>query len=59
MDLGTMLNRVYLDYYKTPQAFWNDMGLIFKNSRKFNRDPHSDIRILSDTLRDCAIYLYK
>ena len=52
MDLGTLLNRVYLDYYKIPQSFWNDLGSIFKNCRKFNKDSNADIRILCDTLRE-------
>mmetsp|Transcript_39794 Transcript_39794/g.35512 ORF Transcript_39794/g.35512 Transcript_39794/m.35512 type:complete len:259 (+) Transcript_39794:509-1285(+) len=59
MDLGTCLNRVYLDYYKTPTQFWNELGLVFKNCRKFNKDSNSDIRILCDTLREVALELYK
>lgn len=52
MDFGTLLNRVYLDFYKNAQQFWNDLGFVFKNCRKFNKDPESDIRILCDTLRE-------
>jgi SNF2 family DNA or RNA helicase len=59
MDLGTVLNRLYLDYYKSTPPFWNDLGLVFKNCRKFNRDKETDIRILCDTLREGAIELYK
>ena len=59
MDLGTIMNRIYLDYYKNCQLFWNDLGLVFKNCRKFNVDETSDIRILCDTLRELAIDLYK
>jgi len=57
MDLGTLLNRVYLDYYKTPSQFWIDLGFVFKNCRKFNKDPGSDIRVLCDTLREVSVYL--
>jgi len=52
MDLGTCLNRIYLDYYKNTQQFWTDLGFVFKNCRKFNKDVSSDIRTLSDTLRE-------
>ena len=59
MDLGTILNRVYLDYYKNCHQFWVDLGLVFKNCRKFNKDPTVDIRTLCDTLREVAKELYK
>lgn len=58
MDLGTINNRVYLGHYKDCLGFWNDLGYIFKNSRKFNKDPDCDIRRLSDTLREVIIILY-
>ncbi|KAL4510059.1 hypothetical protein ABPG72_010252 [Tetrahymena utriculariae] len=58
MDLGTISNRLYLDYYKSFQHFFQDFGLIFKNCRKYNKDPESDIRILCDTLREAGIILY-
>lgn len=59
MDLGTINNRLYLDYYKNYQSFWNDLGYVFKNARRYNKDPACDIRILADTLREYARILYK
>lgn len=59
MDLGTLMNRLYLDYYKSPQQFWLDLGLVFRNCRLFFKDPDCDIRILCDTLCEVAICLYK
>ncbi len=59
MDLGTLINRLYLDYYKSYDIFWKDLGLVFKNCRKYNRDADSDIRILSDTLREVFISFFK
>lgn len=59
MDLGTVSNRLYLDYYKNQAHFFNELGLVFKNCRKYNRNPDSDIRILCDTLREAAIILYR
>ena len=58
MDLVTVLNRLYLDYFASFDKFWDDLGLIFRNCRKFNRNENSDIRILCDTLREATIYLY-
>ena len=46
MDLGTILNRLYLDLYTRPQDFWRDTGLIWKNCKKFNENANSDIRIM-------------
>lgn len=59
MDLGTLMNRLYLDYYKSPQQFWLDLGLVFRNCRIYFKDPDCDIRILCDTLCEVAICLYK
>lgn len=59
MDLGTILNRLYLDFYQDFEKFWQDLGLVFKNCRKFNKKENSDIRICCDTLREVAIVLYK
>jgi chromodomain-helicase-DNA-binding protein 7 len=58
MDLGTVLNRLYLDYYVQPKNFWYELGLVFKNCRLYNRDEESEIRTLCDTLREAAIVLY-
>jgi chromodomain-helicase-DNA-binding protein 7 len=59
MDFGTIINRVYLGIYQEYMAFWSDVGLVFRNCRRFNTNPYSDIRRLCDTLRECAIVLYK
>ena len=59
MDLGTLSNRVYLDYYKTFSHFFYEFGLVFKNCRKYNKNPSLEIRILCDTLRECAAVLYR
>ena len=36
MDFGTILNKVYLDIYKSSDEFWRDIGLVIKNCLKFN-----------------------
>lgn len=59
MDFGTILNRLYLDYYKTVNQFWFDLGLVFRNCRLYFKDPDCDIRILCDTLCEVAIELYR
>lgn len=59
MDLGTVANRIYLDCYKHFKAIWLDIGLVFKNCRKFNQNTKDEIRIIGDTLREVAIHLYR
>jgi len=59
MDLGTVLNRVYLDYYEQPKNFWYELGLVFRNCRTYNVDEDSEIRTLCDTLRELAMVLYQ
>ena len=58
MDFGTIINKLYLDIYKSPPEFWTDMGLVLKNCLKFNKEETSDLHILGLTLRECAIFLY-
>ena len=59
MDFGTIQNRLYLDLYDSPYQFWNAMGLVFKNCNYYNQDENSEIRIISDSLREVTIHLYK
>lgn len=58
MDLGTILNKIFLDIYKNPQEFWVDVGLVFQNCLRFNKEESSDLHVLGLTLRECAIFLY-
>lgn len=59
MDLGTLSNRIYLDYYKNFNDIWKDLGYVFKNCRLYNSNESSDIRVLCDTLREYAKLLYR
>jgi hypothetical protein len=58
MDLSTVFHRLYLDAYLGPRHFWTELGLVFKNCRKYNGDESCDLRILCDTLREAALILY-
>lgn len=58
MDLGTILNKIYLDIYHDSSQFWRDIGLVFKNCLLFNKEETSDLHQLGLTLRECAIFLY-
>ena len=51
MDLGTIINKIYLDIYKKEGEFWNDVGLVIKNCLLFNKEETSDLHILGLTLR--------
>eukprot|EP00919_Chromeraceae_sp_WS-2016_P035507 GHVR01084245.1.p1 GENE.GHVR01084245.1~~GHVR01084245.1.p1 ORF type:complete len:142 (+),score=8.30 GHVR01084245.1:4178-4603(+) len=58
MDLGSILNKVYLDIYKTNEEFWYDVGLVWKNCLRYNQEATSDLHILGLTMRECTIFLY-
>lgn len=58
MDLGSIMNKVYLDIYKSYDEFWRDVGLVFKNCLKYNKEETSDLHLLGLTLRECALFLY-
>ena len=58
MDLGTIVNKIYLDCYKDSLSIWRDIGQVFKNCRKFNTNHQEEIRIICDTLREVSILLY-
>lgn len=51
MDLGTIMNKIYLDIYKSYDQFWMDIGLVFKNCFLFNKEFTSDLHVLGLTLR--------
>lgn len=59
MDLGTIINRVLLDYYKYPIDFWRDVGLVWRNCRKFNEEKDSDMKMIGEVLREASIVLYR
>ena len=58
MDFGTVLNKLYLDIYKSSSEFWYEIGLVIRNCLKFNKEETSDLHILGLTLRECTIFLY-
>jgi chromodomain-helicase-DNA-binding protein 7 len=59
IDLGTIHNRLYNGYYTAVGEFWKDLGFMFKNTQLYYTNRLSDIRIISDTLRQIAVHLYK
>jgi chromodomain-helicase-DNA-binding protein 7 len=59
VDLGTIHNRLYNGYYTAPAEFWKDLGFVFKNCQLYYTNRLSDIRIVCDTLRQIAVYLYR
>ena len=59
IDLGTIHNRLFIGYYERPIDFWKDLGSVFKNCQAVYTNRVGDIRIIGDTLRQIAIFLYK
>ncbi|EGR27208.1 myb domain protein [Ichthyophthirius multifiliis] len=45
IDFGTVINRVYLDFYQNFNDILQDIGQVFKNCRIYHQDPNSYIRI--------------
>lgn len=48
-----------MDIYNVPEEFWSDVGLVFKNCNYYNLNECSEIRIISDSLREITIKLYR
>ena len=44
IEFDVVLNRLYINYYKHPIDFWQDIGLIFKNIKKHFPSESSSIR---------------
>ena len=59
LDLCILMNRLYLDYYKSTDQFWLDLGSLFRNTRVNFNNANSDVRRINDTLAEVAIDLYK
>lgn len=59
MELDVILNRLYLRYYKHPTEFWKELGSIFINVRKQYERETSSLRIMGNTLRELAVFLYQ
>ncbi len=58
MDLGMVLNKIYLDIYKSSDEFWNDIGLVWKNSAKYNLNKNGDAYHIGLTLKEAPVFLY-
>ncbi|EEZ97170.1 Bromodomain and WD repeat-containing protein 3-like Protein [Tribolium castaneum] len=54
MDLSTVKDKLFSDKYETPNEFYNDMRLIFQNSRTYNTNKRSRIYVM--TVRLAAIF---
>jgi bromodomain and WD repeat domain-containing protein 1/3 len=54
MDLSTVKDKLFNDKYETPNEFYNDMRLIFQNSRTYNTNKRSRIYVM--TVRLAAIF---
>ena len=59
MDLSIILNRLYLDYYKTYHQVWQDINLFFEQVETYYDRQSTDVIILTRRLKRVAIHLYK
>ena len=58
LDFSIILNRLYLDYYKTYDSFWRDINLLFEQVEIYYKGYTTDITIIARRLKRVAIYLY-
>lgn len=47
MDLSTVKDKLFNEKYETPNDFYNDMRLIFQNSRTYNTNQRSRIYVMT------------
>lgn len=60
VDIATIINRLYLDYYASSAHFWNDVGHMFRCVDLVCKklDPQSDLEELNFRMRLIASFLY-
>ena len=59
IDLSIILNRLYLDHYKSYSQFWDDINLLFNQIEIYYEERDIDIVLLARRLKRIAIYAYK
>ena len=59
MDFTTIHCRLYNLFYDSPPQFWEDLGLVFKNVRRYRTNKNASIRKITETMRELAYHLYK
>ena len=59
LDFSIILNRLYLDYYKTYRSFWDDINKLFEQIEVYYKNYTVDITIIARRLKRVAVYLYQ
>lgn len=59
IDFSTIINKLYLQMYPNPAAFWIELGLVFKNCRNYYEQDTFGNRKIANLLRHLAYHLYK
>lgn len=60
IDFSTIVNRIYLDYYHSPDRFWDDLEHVFHSVSRLclYLDEHSDVEELNDRMKQLTAILY-
>lgn len=59
INIGQILNKIYLGYYHNQTHFWAELGLAIRNYLKIYPNDESDYRRIGITIMECAIFLYE
>lgn len=59
LDFSIILNRLYLDYYKSYKLFWEDINLLFEQIETYYKGYTTDVTVISRRLKRVAVHLYQ
>lgn len=61
IDFAVISNRVYLDFYQTPDRFWEDLEVVYRNVDRLATylDEKSDVHELNDRMKQLTARLYQ
>lgn len=58
INIGQIINKVYLGYYKRYAHFWEELGRAINNFLSIYPPDKGDFNILGETIKECAIFTY-
>lgn len=59
LDFSIILNRMYLDNYKTYDAVWKDISRLYEQVEIYFESQNTDMTKLSRRLKRLSVYLYQ
>jgi hypothetical protein len=59
INIGQVLNKIYLGFYKNQFLFWQELGLAINNYLNVYTENKGDYSVVGQTIRECLIFLYE